>query len=127
VKPLQILFLILILSVLSCNSHYEKNETQKFKQYVTVRGIAQDAGYPQINCEKECCKAYLEGKEKKKLISCLGLVDVQSQEKWLFDATPDINEQTQILKDQHVDNGNVIDGVFLTHAHIGHYTGLMNL
>ena len=24
-------------------------------------------------------------------------------------------------------NGNLIDGIFLTHAHIGHYTGLMYL
>jgi pyrroloquinoline quinone biosynthesis protein B len=126
-KPIQILYLIVFLGVLSCDLRYEEKEKQKFNQYITVLGIAQDAGYPQINCDKECCKAYLNGKEEKKLISCIGLIDLQSQKKWLFDATPDINEQTQILKDQHVDNGNIIDGVFLTHAHIGHYTGLMNL
>jgi pyrroloquinoline quinone biosynthesis protein B len=31
------------------------------------------------------------------------------------------------LKKNHLDNGKVIDGIFLTHAHIGHYTGLMYL
>lgn len=96
-------------------------------QYITVLGIAQDAGFPQINCEKDCCKSYYKGNEKKKLISCLGLVDIAFNKKWLFDATPDISEQTQILKQKHLDNSKVIDGIFLTHAHIGHYTGLMQL
>jgi pyrroloquinoline quinone biosynthesis protein B len=127
VKTLQILYLILFISTLSCETAKEESERQKYNQYITILGIAQDAGYPQINCEKECCKAFYDGKESKKLISCLGLIDMQSKQKWLFDATPDINEQTQILTDQHLDNDQVIDGVFLTHAHIGHYTGLMNL
>ncbi|EDP71673.1 coenzyme PQQ synthesis protein B [Flavobacteriales bacterium ALC-1] len=104
----------------------EINKKSFANQYITILGIAQDAGYPQINCEKTCCKAYYDGDEAKKLVSCLGLVDLKSEQKWLFDATPDIVEQTQILKDKHLDNGKVIDGVFLTHAHIGHYTGLMN-
>jgi len=125
VKTLQILYLILFLCTLSCDLPNKEKEQQKLNQYITILGIAQDAGYPQINCEKECCKEYYDGKESKKLISCLGLIDMQSKKKWLFDATPDIREQTQILKDNHLDNDKVIDGVFLTHAHIGHYTGLM--
>ncbi len=119
---------------MSCNSNKKDNDypqkvtqTPDFKQYITVLGIAQDAGYPQINCEKKCCKAFYNGKEAKKLVSCLGLVDLQSEQKWLFDATPDLSEQAQILKVNHLDNNKVIDGVFLTHAHIGHYTGLMYL
>lgn len=48
---------------------------------------------------------------------------------FLFDATPDIREQLHLLRDVRggpagrVDRAPV-DGVFLTHAHIGHYTGL---
>lgn len=125
-RTLQILYLILFISTLSCETAKEESEQEKYNQYITVLGIAQDAGYPQIFCKKECCEAHYKGEEPKKLISCLGLIDLQSKQKWLFDATPDINEQTQILKDQHIDNDKVIDGVFLTHAHIGHYTGLMN-
>lgn len=125
-KTIQILYLIFFLIAFNCNSSDKEKEPQKPGQYITVLGIAQDAGYPQIDCEKECCKAYYEGRESKKLISCLGLVDLEGKQKWLFDATPDISQQTQILKDQHLDNNKVIDGVFLTHAHIGHYTGLMN-
>ncbi len=126
-KTIQISYLIVFLIALSCDSSEKEKERYKSNQYITVLGIAQDAGYPQIDCEKECCKSYYEGKEPKKLISCLGLIDLEAKQKWLFDATPDISEQTQILKDKHLDNNKVIDGVFLTHAHIGHYTGLMNL
>ena len=123
---------ILVLGILvffNCNSNDKlevKNET-KPNQYITILGISQDAGYPQIDCDKECCNAYYEGTEPKKLISCLGLVDLLSKQKWLFDATPDISLQVLDLKKNHLDNGKVIDGIFLTHAHIGHYTGLMYL
>lgn len=126
-KTVQILYLIFVFIIFSCDVSDKEKEPQQLKQYITVLGIAQDAGYPQIDCEKDCCKAYYEGEESKKLISCLGLVDLEAKQKWLFDATPDISEQTHILKARHLDNNKVIDGVFLTHAHIGHYTGLMNL
>lgn len=89
-------------------------------------GIAQDAGYPQINCDKDCCLAFYNGEESKKMVSCLGLVDLENQKEYVFDATPDFTQQTHDLK-VDLDNGHVIDGVFLTHAHIGHYTGLMYL
>lgn len=115
-----------MLCAFSCDSSKNENQQQKLKQYITVLGIAQDAGYPQIDCDKKCCMAYYKGRESKKLISCLGLIDIEEQQKWLFDATPDIKEQTQILKTEHLDHTKAIDGVFLTHAHIGHYTGLMN-
>lgn len=96
-------------------------------QYLTVLGVAQDAGFPQINCDKSCCKAFYDGNEPKQLVSSLGLIDLEAKKKWIFDATPDFVEQTQILKSNHLNNGRIIDGIFLTHAHIGHYTGLMYL
>ena len=120
-----LVFLTIILW--SCDNEIKENETHELRQYITVLGIAQDAGYPQINCEKECCKAYNEGKVEKKLTSCLGLIDKDANKKYVFDATPDFTQQTQILKTKHLDNGHIVDGVFLTHAHIGHYTGLMYL
>ncbi|WP_430412377.1 MBL fold metallo-hydrolase [Kordia sp.] len=93
-------------------------------QYIMVLGTAQDAGYPQINCNKLCCQPYHDGKVEKKLISCLGLIDLEAKKKWLFDATPDITQQIQHLSNE-LETTTVIDGIFLTHAHIGHYTGLM--
>ena len=128
-KAIQIPFLIIGFSILctGCKVEEETTNIVPYGQYITVLGIAQDAGFPQIHCEKDCCKAFYNKTESKKLVSCLGLVDLEEEKKWLFDATPDITEQVRHLKTNHLDNGNVIDGIFLTHAHIGHYTGLMHL
>ena len=93
--------------------------------YVVVLGIAQDAGFPQIGCEKEQCKRYWQGEVGPRHASSIALVDPSSQSTWIFDATPDIKYQLQTLK-QHVP-ASTLDGIFLTHAHIGHYTGLMHL
>ena len=96
-------------------------------QYITILGVAQDAGYPQVNCEKECCQVFHDGKESKKHVSSIGLIDKMMNKKWLFDATPDITVQLDKLKQNHINNERVIDGIFLTHAHMGNYTGLMYL
>lgn len=126
-RVVQILYLILSFVYLGCSSKSKSNETILNGQYITVLGVAQDAGFPQIGCEKECCKAFYDGKEPKKLVSSLGLVDLQHHKKYIFDATPDFTKQVHNLKVDHLNTGEVIDGVFLTHAHIGHYTGLMYL
>jgi pyrroloquinoline quinone biosynthesis protein B len=133
-RTFQILCLIFCVALFNCNSK-QKTTTKTAvtppskisNQYLTVLGIAQDAGYPHINCDDDCCKSYYDGDEPKKLVSCLGLVDLESQKKYIFDATPDFTQQTQELKTNHLDNDRIIDGVFLTHAHMGHYTGLMYL
>ena len=90
--------------------------------YVQVLGIVQDAGYPHIGCEKDCCKAVSPGDY---FVSCLGLVDKTNNKRYLFDATPDIHNQLNLL--EKFSDANLVDGIFLTHAHIGHYTGLMYL
>ncbi|MDD7914872.1 MBL fold metallo-hydrolase [Polaribacter ponticola] len=55
----------------------------------------------------------------------LGLVDLENNQKWIFEASPDMHTQLADLELNHLKKENIIDGVFLTHAHIGHYTGLM--
>ena len=112
---------------ISTASDQESVELDKSKQYLTVLGIAQDAGYPHIDCFKDCCQVFYDGNESKKLVSCLGLVDLKGNKKYMFDATPNFTEQSRYLTEYHLDNGHIIDGIFLTHAHIGHYTGLMYL
>lgn len=87
-------------------------------------GTAQDAGYPQIGCVKECCQKYWDKKIAKQKVSCLALFDPDTNQKWIFDATPDITEQLHAA--DKIQKGN-LSGIFLTHAHIGHYTGLMYL
>jgi len=90
-----------------------------------VLGIAQDAGYPQMNCKKECCKQAWGNSELKRTTSCLAIVDPISKEQWIIDATPNIKEQLQLLKQKT--GTEKLDGILLTHAHMGHYTGLMHL
>ncbi len=106
-------------------SDKKKTTAKKHNQYLTILGIAQDGGYPHIGCEKVCCTNFYNGTYQKKKVVALGLVDQQSKQKWLFEATPDISTQLADLEQHHLKTNNIIDGVFLTHAHIGHYTGLM--
>ena len=92
--------------------------------YIVVLGVAQDAGYPQIGCDKNCCKKFRDKKIAKQKVACLALFDPSTNQKWIFDATPDLAEQ--LHEADQFQKGN-LSGIFLTHAHIGHYTGLMYL
>ena len=109
-------FLIFFFSIISFSQSDDRSD------YIQVLGIVQDAGYPHIGCEKDCCSVVRPGEY---FVSSLGLVDKTNNKRYLFDATPDIHNQLNIL--EKFPNGNLIDGIFLTHAHIGHYSGLMYL
>lgn len=117
---------ILIVLLFGCKENETIQEKKQIRpnQYITVLGIAQDAGYPHIDCNKVCCEAFYKGKEIKKHVTSLGFIDQLNNEKYLFEATPDITHQLQELNTD-LPKENIIDGIFLTHAHIGHYTGLM--
>ena len=92
--------------------------------YAVVLGIAQDGGAPHAGCTKICCEDRWEIPGKKFRVSCLGIVDPQTTEVWMIDATPDFPQQLNGL----TQNGKYkLRGIFLTHAHIGHYTGLIHL
>jgi pyrroloquinoline quinone biosynthesis protein B len=94
--------------------------------YVYVLGIAQDAGYPQTNCYKPHCKRAWDEPELRRKASSIAVVDDGGKAKYLFDATPDMREQLYALNNVAPDGEYALDGVFLTHAHMGHYTGLMH-
>lgn len=94
--------------------------------YIAVLGIAQDGGYPHINNPEEFKEAATYP-HKKELVVALGLVDPVNKKKFLFEATPDMPEQLAVLENNYLKSNRIIDGIFLTHAHIGHYTGLMHL
>jgi pyrroloquinoline quinone biosynthesis protein B len=94
--------------------------------YIQVLGIAQDAGYPQANCYQPHCIRAWEDPALRRLTSSIAVVDTESKNKYLFDATPDIREQLYQLHRAAPDDEFTLGGVFLTHAHIGHYTGLMH-
>lgn len=92
--------------------------------YLFILGTLQDGGSPHIGCEKDCCKDF---DPNKKIVS-LGIIDPKNEKRFLIEATPDITSQLKELKHQLPGKTNYTpDGIFLTHAHIGHYTGLMQL
>lgn len=93
------------------------------KDYVQVLGIIQDAGFPHIGCQRDCCNSDIT---QEYYVSSLGLIDKKNQKRYLFDATPNLTEQIRELE-IFPKNKKIIDGIFLTHAHMGHYTGLMYL
>jgi pyrroloquinoline quinone biosynthesis protein B len=94
-------------------------------QYITVLGITQDGGYPQAGCTAEHCLRHWRGEESKRHVVSLGLTDQESGQNWLFEATPDLTAQLQQL--QRASGSTNLSGIFLTHAHMGHYAGLLQL
>ena len=95
--------------------------------YVVVLGVGQDAGVPQMGCESAFCRKAWKDARMRRMVSSIALVDADSKSRWIFDATPDLPKQFEMLKIISGDRSNDITGIFLTHAHIGHYTGLMYL
>jgi glyoxylase-like metal-dependent hydrolase (beta-lactamase superfamily II) len=64
-------------------------------------------------------------------VVCLEIVDPQSHQRWMIEATPDFPAQLhaldQIAPPSQGQSKPALDGILLTHGHIGHYTGLMHL
>lgn len=91
-------------------------------------GTIQDAGSPHIACKKDCCKNLFKTKNRSRLVTSLGIVDSKNKQTYLFEASPDMTFQMKMLnKAAKFEHNPIPDGIFLTHAHIGHYTGLMYL
>ena len=83
-----------------------------------ILGVVQDGGMPHLGNNKTCC----ENIKQDKYVTSLMLINNQNNESFLFDASPDINKQLNFMGDRIKKD---LKGIFLTHAHIGHYTGLM--
>lgn len=114
--------------VFSQETEKSSQSGQEVNLTLTILGIAQDGGYPQIGCRKSCCEAIRKGGESKKHVTSLAITDKRSGKYWLWEATPDMQEQLNKLQSNKA-NGpfQLPEGIFLTHGHIGHYTGLMHL
>ena len=91
---------------------------------MVVLGIAQDGGAPHAACTKDCCVDRWDNPRLHNMVSSIGIVDPSTDEVWMIDATPDFSMQLNTLT---MDQKRLFKGVFLTHAHIGHYTGLIHL
>jgi pyrroloquinoline quinone biosynthesis protein B len=93
--------------------------------YLMVLGIGQDGGAPQAGSHLD--PRWID-RDYAQDATSLGLVDPESGQRWMFEATPDFRRQWYALDTQAgLREKRVPDGIFLTHAHIGHYTGLMFL
>jgi pyrroloquinoline quinone biosynthesis protein B len=88
-------------------------------------GTAQDGGLPQAGCHCSQCHLARTDPAQRRWVACLGLVDHAAQQSWLVDATPDFREQVHALH-QHAPDCPLA-GILLTHAHVGHYAGLIHL
>jgi pyrroloquinoline quinone biosynthesis protein B len=88
-------------------------------------GTAQDGGVPQAGCYCRHCRAARADPARRRLVACLALVDHAARQSWLIDATPDLREQLHALHEWAP--GCPLSGIVLTHAHGGHYTGLVHL
>jgi pyrroloquinoline quinone biosynthesis protein B len=105
--------------------------------HVRVLGTAQDGGLPHPGCSGPRCRRALRDPDARRLVASLALVDPATSPASVFmiDATPDLVAQLARLTDlrapapgagdrlETVDR-QPIDGVLLTHAHMGHYLGL---
>ncbi|WP_417470386.1 MBL fold metallo-hydrolase [Maricaulis sp.] len=92
---------------------------------LVVLGVAQDGGAPQMGHAED--PAWADPSLRRLAVS-LGVVDRTSGQRLMFEATPDMREELYRLDQaMPVDASPGLDGIFLTHAHIGHYTGLMFL
>jgi len=113
------LILCFLISLLSVNAQ---------TPYIQILGVAQDGGYPHIGCEKSCCATAWQKNELRQWVVSFALVDPVSLKWWLFEATPDIKEQLHYFNSITESRYNFLpSGIFVTHAHMGHYTGLMQL
>lgn len=95
--------------------------------YTLVLGIAQDGGYPQAGCNRPDCIAAWRNPKLRQRVASLAIVDSQSHQRWIIDATPDFPSQLASLDAFAPRGASLLDGILLTHAHIGHYLGLAHL
>ncbi len=123
---------VVLVTLLLISTVWWTNRIDPDAAYIAVLGVAQDGGHPQIGCLKECCTEAAK-KDRGHMVASIALVDPAGGRRWVFDATPDLPAQLRLLDEiapSHRDPATRdlgLDGIFLTHAHMGHYTGLMHL
>lgn len=97
--------------------------------FVRVVGTAQDGGFPHAACSHDLCVEARRDPALARRVASLAVVLPESGRVFLIDATPDLPDQLEALADVRappaggVDRAPV-DGILLTHAHVGHYLGL---
>ena len=119
-----IFFISLIISVSQKIQSQDNHQYLTKRPYAVVLGTTQDGGYPHAGCEKLCCKDAWLSDSLRKMVASIAIIDPRTGLAWMIDATPDFAKQYHIITKKHKAR---LAGIFLTHAHIGHYSGLMQL
>lgn len=94
---------------------------------LSVLGTAQDAGVPHINCFCKNCSQAIRNPLYRRLAASLALVCPEKNRWHLIDCTPDFREQMRHIQERYHLNGKPMDHIFLTHAHMGHFPGILYL
>ena len=120
-------FFIILLSIysLGCYDFSQEKENKSSEILLKVLGTIQDGGIPHMGCSKECCSNYFLSKKSRIGVSSLGVSNLKHNTNYIIDATPNINFQLIDLIG-NADPSIKLNGIFLTHAHMGHYAGLLN-
>ncbi|RIV31451.1 MBL fold metallo-hydrolase [Flagellimonas lutimaris] len=125
------LFILVIFLGACANKSSKKDDAQSQPVQNSVSlyilGTVQDGGSPHIGCQKSCCSELFNNPDHTRKVVSLGVVDHKNDKSFLFEATPDMPSQLKLLKERSQSNQETPDGIFMTHAHIGHYAGLMYL
>ena len=93
-------------------------------EYIYILGNTQDAGLPHIGCQHPFCEDNFNVYEEHYTTS-IAVVNSDLKKYILFEATPDITFQLNNLKRNIFDEFLLPESIYITHAHMGHYTGLM--
>lgn len=121
---------LLAFSLAACSDgSTERQEYAVDGPMLQVLGTLQDGGAPHIGCDRPCCRNLFLRPATDRKVVCLGVTDTNVDGESvgaMFEATPDFPSQLQAFQSaQDIPLDRL--SVFLTHAHIGHYSGLMFL
>ena len=92
---------------------------------VLLLGAAQDAGRPQSGCSCDNCITARQDPQQAEFPASIAIIHHGEKRFWIVDATPAFPAQLEMVKE--FTKGYEFRGIFITHAHMGHYTGLMFL
>jgi len=93
-------------------------------EYIYILGNTQDAGLPHIGCQHKFCQDNFDIHEEY-FVTSIAVVNSDLRKYILFEATPDITYQLNYLKNNVFQEFLLPESLYITHAHMGHYTGLM--
>ena len=119
------LFFILIIFLSACQKTNTIKRNKPNDVILKVLGTIQDGGIAHMGCNKVCCLKYFKNNTFRVGVSSLGISNLKNETNYLIDATPNINHQLKALIGTS-NPSEKLNGIFLTHAHMGHYSGLLN-